>query len=72
MTVNGGPGALALDPDGLLLAVWALDVTDGGIRGVASMVNPDKLRHIGEVGSMRDALDSLSRRRRRDAGPRSP
>ncbi len=72
VTVNGGPGALALDPDGRLLAVWALDVTDGGIRGVASMVNPDKLRHIGEVGSMRDALDSLSRQRRPDAGPRSP
>lgn len=58
VTVNGGPGALALDPDGRLLGVWALDVADGAVRGVASIVNPDKLRHIGATGSMRDALAS--------------
>jgi RNA polymerase sigma-70 factor (ECF subfamily) len=56
VSVNGGPGALVLDPDGLLVAVWALDVADGAVRGVASIVNPDKLRHIAAVGSMRDAL----------------
>ena len=28
-------------------------------RGVASIVNPDKLRHIATVGSMRDALASV-------------
>lgn len=59
VTVNGGPGALVRDSDGGLLAVWALDVADGAIRGVASIVNPDKLRHIATVGSMRDALASV-------------
>jgi RNA polymerase sigma-70 factor (ECF subfamily) len=59
VTVNGGPGALVLDPDGLLIGVWALDVGDGAVRGVASIVNPDKLRHIAEVGSMRAALGTL-------------
>ena len=59
VTVNGGPGALILDPDGLLIGVWALDVRDGSVRGVASIVNPDKLRHIAQVGSMREALMRL-------------
>ena len=62
VTVNGGPGALVFDPDGRLMAVWALDMAGGAIGGVASVVNPDKLRHIAEVGSLRDALTSLSGR----------
>ncbi len=61
VTVNGGPGAIAVDPDGRLLAVWALDIADGAIRSVASIVNPDKLRHIAPVGSMRDSLSTLRR-----------
>ena len=68
VTVNGGPGALVLDADGLLIGVWALDVADGAVRGVASIINPDKLRHIAAVGSMRDALDSL----RPSAAPKQP
>jgi RNA polymerase sigma-70 factor (TIGR02957 family) len=63
MMVNGGPGALVWNADGELLAVWALDTADGAIRGIASIVNPDKLRHIATVGSMVDALRSIPRRR---------
>jgi RNA polymerase sigma-70 factor (ECF subfamily) len=59
VTVNGGPGALVLDPDRLLIGVWALEVRDGAVRGVASIVNPDKLRHIAHVGSMQEALKRL-------------
>ena len=59
VTVNGGPGALVLDSDGLLIGVWAIDIADGAVRGVASIVNPDKLQHIAAVGSMREALNRL-------------
>ena len=59
VTVNGGPGALVLDSDGLLIGVWAIDIADGAVRGVASIVNPDKLQHIAAVGSMREALARL-------------
>ena len=45
------------------LSVWALDVADGAIRGIASIVNPDKLRHIATVGSMVDTLRSIRDRR---------
>jgi len=61
VTVNGGPGALVLDPNGLLIGVWALDIVGGAVRGVASIVNPDKLRHVAEVGSLRDALANSHR-----------
>jgi RNA polymerase sigma-70 factor (ECF subfamily) len=47
--VNGQPGALFLDPEGRLFSVMILDVADGQIQGVSSIVNPDKLRHLGPV-----------------------
>ncbi len=54
--VNGGPGALVLEADARLIAVWALEVTDDRITGISSIVNPDKLRHLGEVGNLTDLL----------------
>ena len=45
--INGHPGLLAIDPDGRLLGVLALDIADGRVQTVRSIVNPDKLRHLG-------------------------
>ena len=64
MSVNGGPGALVLDGDGRIVAVWALDVAAGEIVGIASIVNPDKLRHLGEVGNLTETLRADRDRRR--------
>jgi RNA polymerase sigma-70 factor (ECF subfamily) len=47
--VNGGPGALFLDPQQRLIAVWALDIASGQITSISSIVNPDKLTHLGPV-----------------------
>jgi RNA polymerase sigma-70 factor (TIGR02957 family) len=57
--VNGQPGALLLAGDGRLIGVMALDIADGQVQGVKSIVNPDKLRHVGAVGD----LERLLRRR---------
>jgi RNA polymerase sigma-70 factor (TIGR02957 family) len=54
--VNGQPGALVLDAGGGLVGVMALDVADGQIQGVRSIVNPDKIGHVGRVGDMRALL----------------
>ena len=54
--VNGGPGAVFLDEQERLLAVWAIDVSDGQIAGIRSIVNPDKLAHLGAVGDARTVL----------------
>lgn len=58
--VNGQPGALFFAPDGTLGGVMILDVADGQIQTVSSIVNPDKLRHLGPVAD----LQALRRSRR--------
>jgi RNA polymerase sigma-70 factor (TIGR02957 family) len=50
--VNGQPGAMLLDREGRLFAVMSVDVADGQIQGIRSIVNPDKLGHLGEVADM--------------------
>jgi RNA polymerase sigma-70 factor (TIGR02957 family) len=50
--VNGQPGALLLDAEGRLFAVMALDIADGRVQGIRSVVNPDKLVHLGPVADM--------------------
>jgi RNA polymerase sigma-70 factor (TIGR02957 family) len=56
--VNGGAGAVYLDPQQRLLAVIALDIAGGQIRSINSVVNPDKLRHLGPVGDFGAVLRS--------------
>jgi RNA polymerase sigma-70 factor (ECF subfamily) len=48
--VNGGPGLVYRDAQDRILGVMGLDVVDGRIASVDAVVNPDKLRHLGEVG----------------------
>jgi RNA polymerase sigma-70 factor (ECF subfamily) len=50
--VNGQPGALVFDREDRLIGVVILDVAEGQIQGVSSIVNPDKLRHLGAVGDL--------------------
>jgi RNA polymerase sigma-70 factor (TIGR02957 family) len=45
-TVNGQPGAMVLNDADRLLGVLALDIADGRIHAVHSIVNPDKLSHV--------------------------
>jgi hypothetical protein len=50
--VNHGPGALLLDAQMRVLGVMALDIADGQITRVSTIVNPDKLTHLGPVGDI--------------------
>ncbi|UKY54560.1 RNA polymerase sigma-70 factor [Streptomyces inhibens] len=47
--VNGQPGAIFRDRDGKVLHTLALDVLDGQIQTIRSVINPDKLGHVGPV-----------------------
>ncbi|MFE0381475.1 RNA polymerase sigma-70 factor [Streptomyces inhibens] len=47
--VNGQPGAIFRDRDGKVLHTLALDVLDGQIQAIRSVINPDKLGHVGPV-----------------------
>ena len=50
--VNGQPGYRTLAPDGSLVNVVALDVADGAVQGVYSMLNPQKLGHLGPLSDL--------------------
>jgi RNA polymerase sigma-70 factor (ECF subfamily) len=56
--VNGGPGALILDPQQQLIGVWALDIAGGQITSISGIVNPDKLSHLGPVADLESLLRS--------------
>jgi RNA polymerase sigma-70 factor (ECF subfamily) len=56
--INGQPGALARDADGALITAMVLDIADGVVLGMRSVVNPEKLGHLGLP------LSPLSRRGR--------
>jgi RNA polymerase sigma-70 factor (TIGR02957 family) len=57
--VNGGPGALFLDGEERVVAVWALEIAGGQVRSISSIVNPDKLAHLGPVGDFDELLRSM-------------
>ena len=68
--VNGQPGALFFDREGRLIGVMTLDVAEGRIQGVSSIVNPDKLGHLGPVADLVGLLREGSRSRRgEEPGP---
>ncbi|MFS8479271.1 MAG: RNA polymerase sigma-70 factor [Micromonosporaceae bacterium] len=54
--VNGQPGAMAFDAQDRLVGVMGLGIADGQIQTIHSIVNPDKLRHLGRVSDLGTAL----------------
>ena len=50
--VNGQPGAVIYDTEGRVAGVWALDIADGVVQAVRSIVNPDKLQHLGPTSDL--------------------
>ena len=47
--LNGQPGAILRDRDGKVAGTLTLDVLGGRIQTIRSVVNPDKLGHLGPV-----------------------
>jgi RNA polymerase sigma-70 factor (TIGR02957 family) len=56
--VNGGPGALLLDGQQRPIGVWALEIAGDQITSIRSIVNPDKLTHLGPVGDFRSFVQT--------------
>jgi RNA polymerase sigma-70 factor, ECF subfamily len=50
--VNGQPGFRARDADGRVVNIVSLDVAGGVVQRVYSMLNPDKLAHVGPVSDL--------------------
>jgi RNA polymerase sigma-70 factor (TIGR02957 family) len=47
--INGGPGLVGFDADGTMIAAMSFNVSDGRIRTILSVVNPEKLAHISST-----------------------
>jgi RNA polymerase sigma-70 factor (ECF subfamily) len=60
LEVNGGAGAIFLDPEQRLLGVWALEIAAGQIRSINSIVNPEKLTHLGPVGDFASLVKPIT------------
>jgi RNA polymerase sigma factor (sigma-70 family) len=60
--LNRQPGALLETGGGELFGAFVLDVAEGQIQGVRSIVNPDKLARLGPVADVRKLLDQLRSR----------
>jgi RNA polymerase sigma-70 factor (TIGR02957 family) len=61
--INGMPGALLLDGETRLVGVWELEIAGGEIVALNSIVNPDKLGHLGPLADTRALLaEAVSRR----------
>jgi hypothetical protein len=54
--INGSPGALYLDAQQRLIAVVALEIAGGQIASIKSIVNPDKLAHLGPTADLSSLL----------------
>jgi RNA polymerase sigma-70 factor (ECF subfamily) len=62
--LNGQPGALFLDAEDAVIAAMALDIADDQIQGINSVVNPDKLHHLGPVADAWELLRGVRERKR--------
>jgi RNA polymerase sigma-70 factor (TIGR02957 family) len=50
--LNGSPGALLLDGQDRVIGVWVLELGVDEVLGIRSVVNPDKLAHLGPVSDV--------------------
>jgi RNA polymerase sigma-70 factor (TIGR02957 family) len=61
--VNGQPGARFVDEQDRTVSVLSLVVDEDGVAVIHSIVNPDKLRHVGPLADLPELARRLRRRR---------
>ncbi len=66
--LNGQPGAILRDRHGRVVSTFAIDTLDGRIQTIRSVLNPDKLGHIGPVGDAWAITRELQQTRRLEGG----
>lgn len=69
--LNGQPGAVFRDEHGAVVNTWTLDIVNRRVQRIASVINPDKLAHLGLVAdswsverAVRQARPGVERRGR--------
>jgi RNA polymerase sigma-70 factor (ECF subfamily) len=59
--INGQPGVIFRGPRGGVMSVMSFEVVGGRVATIWSVVNPDKLGHLGPVESLREVMDAAER-----------
>ncbi|MGV1049667.1 MAG: RNA polymerase sigma factor SigJ [Solirubrobacterales bacterium] len=54
--INGCPGVLLVSAEGGVVGAMGLEIDTGLVVGVNSVVNPEKLRHLGRVADLGEAM----------------
>jgi RNA polymerase sigma-70 factor, ECF subfamily len=62
--LNGQPGAILRDRDGKVAGTLALEFLGGRIQTIRSVVNPDKLGHMGPLADAWALTRELKQARR--------
>ena len=62
--LNGQPGAIFRDREGKVVNTFTLDILGGRIQTIRSVINPDKLRHVGPVADAWAVIHEASQARR--------
>lgn len=70
--VNGQPGAIFRSREGKVINTWTLEIGEAGVQVIRTVLNPEKLRHMGEVADAAAVLrDTLrTRQQSRDKASR--
>jgi RNA polymerase sigma-70 factor (ECF subfamily) len=68
--MNGQPGAIFRDRDGKVLNTWTLEIVEGHVQTIRTMLNPDKLGHLGPVADAYALFREASQTRRASPGAR--
>ncbi|GAA1971729.1 RNA polymerase sigma-70 factor [Catenulispora subtropica] len=63
--VNGQPGAVLRDRDGNVAGTLVLDVAEGRVQMIRSVVNPDKLGHLGPRADLWAVVREVKEKMRR-------
>jgi RNA polymerase sigma-70 factor, ECF subfamily len=69
--INRQPGAVFRDRDGKVLNILSLDILDREIQAIRSVINPDKLQHLGPVADAWAVLREANQARRPTDRPES-
>jgi RNA polymerase sigma-70 factor (ECF subfamily) len=62
--INGQPGVVLRAPDGSITNVIVIEVAEGAVQAVRSVINPDKLGHLGDVADVWGMLRARRDQRR--------
>ncbi|MEU9730876.1 RNA polymerase sigma-70 factor [Streptomyces sp. NPDC048002] len=65
--INGQPGILFRDRDGKVVNIMVLEIADGRVLTIRSVINPEKLGHLGPVADAYAVMREANRARRESA-----